>query len=117
MKRKIEIKIFVDFCEKEILNNKVRDYCHLKGSYRGPAHSNCNINVTQKQSNFIRFAIHNFSNYHCHVFFKNLMDKKIDEAKFDNIPRTNEEYISISYHTVVHDFLIVINFYQVLQMN
>ena len=65
------------FCEKEISSDKVRDHCHLTGKYGGPAHSNCNINVTQKQSNFIPFIFHNFSNYDCHMFFKNLVDKKI----------------------------------------
>ena len=59
------------FCEKEILSDKVRDHCHLTGNYRGPAHSKCNINVTQKQSNFIPFIFHNFSNYDCHIFLKN----------------------------------------------
>ena len=62
------------FCEKEILSDKVRDHCHLTGNYRGPAHNTCNINVTQKQSNFILFIFHNFSNYDCHMFFKKLVD-------------------------------------------
>ena len=63
------------FCKK-ILSDKVRDHCHLAGKSRGPAHSKCNINVTQKQSNFIPFIFHNFSNYDCHMFFKKLVDKK-----------------------------------------
>ena len=58
------------FCEKNIDCDKVRDHCHLTGKYRGPARSKCNINVTQKQSNFIPFIFHNFSNYDCHMFFK-----------------------------------------------
>ena len=57
------------FCEKEINSDKVRDHCHLTGSYRGPAHSFCNIIVTKKQSNFIPFIFHNFSNNDCHMFF------------------------------------------------
>ena len=85
------------FCEKEILSDKVRDHCHLTGKYRGPAHNTCNINVTQKQSNFIPFIFHNFSNYDCHMFFKKLVDKKNDKVKFDIIPKTNEEYISVTY--------------------
>ena len=85
------------FCEKEILSDKVRDHCHLTGSYRGPAHSKCNINVTQKQSNFIPFIFHNFSNYDCHMFSKKLVDKKKDKVDFDIIPKTNEEYLSVTY--------------------
>ena len=85
------------FCEKEILSDKVRDHCHLTSKYRGSAHSKCNINVTQKQSNFIPFIFHNFSNYDCHMFFKKLVDKKKDKVGFDNIPKTNEQYISVTY--------------------
>ena len=75
----------------------MRDHCHLTGKYRGPAHSKCNINVTQKQSNFIPFIFHNFSNYDCHMFFKKLVDKKKVKVDFEIIPKTNEEYISVTY--------------------
>ena len=85
------------FCEKNIDSDKVRDHCHLTGKYRGPVHSKCNINVTQKQSNFIPFVFHNFSNYDCHMFFKKLVDKKKDKVDFEIIPKTNEEYISVTY--------------------
>ena len=64
------------FCEKKIFIDKVRDHCHLTGKYRGPAHSVYFKNVIQKQSNFMPFIFHNFSNYDCHMFFKNLVDKK-----------------------------------------
>ena len=66
------------FCEKIIEFDKVRDHCHLTGKYRGPAHNTCNINIKQKDSNFIPFALHNFSNYDCHLFFKRLVDLKKD---------------------------------------
>ena len=85
------------FCEKIIESDKVRDHCHLTGKYRGPAHNTCNINVKQKDSNFIPFAFHNFSNYDCHMFFKKLVDLKKDKVKFKIIPKTNEEYISVKY--------------------
>ena len=85
------------FCEKNIESDKVRDHCHLNGRYRGPSHNICNINVKQKDSNFIPFAFHNFSNYDCHVFFKKLVDLKKDKVKFEIIPKTNEEYISVRY--------------------
>ena len=85
------------YCEKFIESDKVRDHCHLTGKYRGPAHNTCNINVTQKQSNFIPFIFHNFSNYDCHMFFKKVVDKKNDKVNFEIIPKTNEEYISVTY--------------------
>ena len=85
------------FCEKNIESDKVRDHCHLTGKYRGPAHSKCNVNVTQKQSNFIPFIIHNFSNYDCHMFFKKLVDKRKDKVDFEIIPKTNEDYITVTY--------------------
>ena len=69
----------------------------MTGKYRGPPHSKCNINVTQDQISLILFVFHNFSNYDCHMFFKKLVDKKNDKAKFDIIPKTNEEYISVTY--------------------
>ena len=85
------------FCEKNIECDKVRDHCHLTGNYRGPAHSIFIFNVIQNQSIFIPFIIYNFSVYDSHMFFKKLVDKKIDKVKFDIIPKTNEEYISVTY--------------------
>ena len=84
------------FCEKHIESDKVRDHCQLTGKYRGPAHSICNLNVTQDQSNFIPFIFHNFGNFDCHMFFKKLVDKKNDKVKFDIVHKTNEEYISVT---------------------
>ena len=79
------------FCEKEIISDKfVRDHRHLTGKYIGPAHNTCNINVTQKQSNFIPFVFHNLSNHDCHLFFKKPIDMKNDKVKLDIIPKTNE---------------------------
>ena len=84
------------FCEKNIVSDKVRDHCLLTGKYRGPAHSKCNINVTQDQSKLL-FIFHKFSKYDCHMFFKKLVDKNSDIRSSDVIPKTNEEYISVTY--------------------
>ena len=85
------------FCKKNYESDKVGDPCHLTGKYKGPAHSKCNINVSQNQSNLIPFILHNFSNYDCHMFFKKLVDKKFEKIKFDFIPEKFEEYISVTY--------------------
>ena len=65
------------FCETNIESNKVTDHCQLTGSSRGPADQSRKINVTQKQSKFIPFLFHKFSNYDCHLFFKNFVNKKM----------------------------------------
>ena len=93
----MRITIICRFCEGEILSDKVRDHCHLTGKYRGTAQNTCNINVKQEKSNFIPFAFHNFSIYDCHMFFRRLVDLKNDKVKFKNIPKTNEDYISMNY--------------------
>ena len=80
--------------EKESVDNKVRDHCNLTLKCRGPAHNTCNLNVKQKDSNFIPFIFDNFSNYDCHMFFKKLVDKKNGKVEFEIIPKTNEKYKS-----------------------
>ena len=67
------------FCEEEIIFNKVRDHCHLKGAHRAPAPYMRITDVTQKQSNFIPFAFHNFTNFDCLLFFRRHVDKKVIE--------------------------------------
>ena len=85
------------FCEKNIEFDKIRDHRHLTDKNRGPAQNNCKINIRQKQDNFILFVFNNFSNDDCHLFLKNLIDEKNDKVKLDNVPKTNEEYISVTY--------------------
>ena len=46
------------------------------------------------------------------MFFKKLVDKKIDKVKFDIIPKTNEEYIS-----VIYGFFRFIDSYRFLSSN
>ena len=91
-----KLKKICRFFEKEITWSKVGDYRLMTGEYRCPAHKTCNINVIQKQSSFIPIAFDSFSNYDCHLFFKEKVEKKKDEVKFDIIPKTTEEYISVT---------------------
>ena len=48
----------------------VRDHCHLTGRYRGPAHSNCNLNY--KNSFYILVIFHNLSSYDAHFIIKEI---------------------------------------------
>ena len=85
------------FCEKEIIFDIVGDHCHLTGSCRGPARSRCNINVFHDKNDIIPFIFHNFSKHDCRMFFfKKLVDLKNDKVNFEMIPKTNEEYISVT---------------------
>ena len=93
---------FVDcrLCESNIESDEFRDQIQLTGKNRGSAHSKCNINVTQDKGNFINFLFHIFRNYDCHMFFKKLVDEKNDRVKIHIIPKTNEEFISVTYGCV-----------------
>ena len=103
------------FCERNIESDKVRDHCHLTGKYRGPANNVCNINVKQKDSNFIQVAFHNFSKYDCHMFFKRLVDLKKDKVKFKIIPKKTKNILQLNM--VVLDLLIVIVSHQRVWIN
>ena len=88
---------------KQVNSDKVRDqchHCHLTSRNRGPAHNKRVINFTSKQNNFNPFVFHNFSIYDCHLFFKKLVVKKSDKLKFDDIPKTNEDYFSVAYGSI-----------------
>ena len=102
-------------CEKEIFSDKVRERCQFTSKYRGPAHSKCNINGTLKQRSFIPFRYHNFSNYDYHLFFKKIVVKKIDKVKIDIIPKTNEEYIAVTYGYL--RFFDIYRFFHVVQIH
>ena len=69
--------IICRFCDKEIISDKFRDHCNLTYKYRRPLHQSRNINVKQKQSTFLPFMFHILSNYDSHLFYKNLIDKKV----------------------------------------
>jgi len=42
-------------------DTRVRDHCHLTGRYKGPAHSNCNLNF--KDLHCISVVFYNLSGY------------------------------------------------------
>lgn len=82
-------------CDKPILDSKekVADHCHITGSYRGPAHSVCNLNY--KLPTFVPVILHNLRNYDSHLFIKNLCQNK---EQVSVIAQNKEKYISFEKH-------------------
>ena len=78
-------------CKKLVDNDdeKVRDYCHVTGKFRGAAHWNCNINfqLTKK----IPVIFHNLKWYDGHLIFSQL--NKFD-VKINVIPNELEKYMA-----------------------
>ncbi|KYN29281.1 hypothetical protein ALC57_01283 [Trachymyrmex cornetzi] len=69
-----------------------RGHCHLTGRYRGPAHSNCNLNY--KNSFYIPIVFHNLSGYDAPFIIKEIATAY--EGHIDVLPITKEKYISFT---------------------
>ncbi|XP_050457754.1 uncharacterized protein LOC126854768 isoform X2 [Cataglyphis hispanica] len=85
---------YCHICEKTFApdDTRVRDHCHLIGRYRGPAHSNCNLNY--KYSFYIPIVFHNLSGYDSHFIIKEIATAF--EGRIDVLPITKEKYISFT---------------------
>ncbi|XP_071055153.1 uncharacterized protein [Onthophagus taurus] len=93
-----DIAQFCFICQNPftIDQTKVRDHCHISGRYRGPAHTNCNLNY--KLQHFVPVFFHNFSGYDCHLFIKEIA--KLGDG-LDVLPNNKERYISFSKRVLV----------------
>ena len=84
--------VICHICNKELLSeDKVCDYCHFTGEYRGPARRNCNLQCRRPM--IIPVIFHNLQGYDAHLFIKGLAAIKGD---FTCIPSTEEKNISFS---------------------
>ena len=87
-------------CLKPISDNKLRDYCHNTGYYRGPAHSICNLRY--KVPSFIPVVFHNLSGYDADMFIKELA--KYSTNDMNVIAKSKENYITFSSHVPVLEY-------------
>jgi hypothetical protein len=55
---------------QEQSSDKVCDYDHLTGEYRGAAHNKCNM--LARKDKFVPVFFHNLSNYDAHLLIKTL---------------------------------------------
>jgi len=72
-------------------DKRIRDYCHLTGRYRGPAHLNCNLNY--KDSHYIPVIFHNLSGYDSHFIIKEIATAYEGQDLFSI---TKKKYISFT---------------------
>ena len=88
-----EKQFFTDKNSKEFRKmQKVRDYCHYTGKYRGAAHSNCNLNY--KIPKEIPVVFHNGSTYDCHFIIKQLAREF--KGNFECLGENTEKHITFS---------------------
>ena len=86
----------------KLIDDRVRDHCHLTGKYRGAAHSKCNLKM--KTSMFVPVLFHNLEGHDSHLFVKSL---GLSEGNINCIPKTDEKYISFSKNIVMETFINV----------
>src|SRR6266516_436435 len=75
-------------------SKKVRDHCHIFGTYRSPAHSGCNLQLQVKASKMhIPVLFHNGTGYDNHIVMQGIGAM---ECKYEIscIPQNYEKYLS-----------------------
>ena len=91
----LSLLIFDKKLSNDINHQKVRDYCHYTGKYRGPSHRICNLifNLTNK----IAVGFCNGSKYD-YDFIKELGNEF--EGQFECIVENSEIYFPIKNQTI-----------------
>ena len=90
---------FCHICNKELLEDKVRDHCYFTGQYRGAAHNSCNLKC--RKPSILPVIFHNLQGYDAHLFIKQLASLP---GELNCIPSTEEKYISFSKSIKVDEY-------------
>ena len=91
--KNLKCLIFCWICDRliDVIDNKVRDHCHITGKYKGAAHWGYNINL--KISKKVPVIFHNLKGYGSHLIFKEL--SKFN-AKISVIPNGLEKHMALT---------------------
>ena len=78
-------------CSQNIIKDKVRDYCHITGKFRGAVHKECNSKLRIPRK--LPIIFHNLEGYDGHIIFKEL--NNFDNIDIQVIPKSSEKYMNI----------------------
>ena len=84
----------------DLMDEKVRDHCHISGKFRGAAHFSCNANF--KISKKVSVVFHNLKGYYGHLIMKELSNF---DVSIDVIPCGLEKYIAF----IVNRWLVFVD--------
>ena len=84
----------------DLMDEKVRDHCHISGKFRGAAHFSCNSNF--KISIRVPVAFHNLKGYDGHLIMKELSNF---DVSIDVIPCGLEKYMAF----IINRWLVFID--------
>ena len=75
----------------DLVDEKVRDYCHIFGKFRGAAHFSCNaiLKITKK----VPVIFHNLRGYDSHLMIKEISNFNVN---IDVIPNALEKYMAFT---------------------
>ena len=74
---------------------KVRDHCHITGTFRGSAHNLCNLKYTLPRS--IPIFVHNLKNYDSNFIIQEMADLGVKPDNQGTIAKENDQFMAIKY--------------------
>ena len=82
--------------DKDPRGFKVKDHCHLTGTYRGAAHNKCKFYFFCNR--FLPVVMHHLKGYDSHLIIKEAfnINKTLGDRKIDAIPNSYEKFMSIA---------------------
>ena len=85
-------------CDNNYIDNdvKLRDHCHVTGTYGGSAHKNCNINL--KLNHKIPVVFYNLKRYDSHLIMLELSKFNL---KINVIPNGLDKYMNFIFNNKV----------------
>ena len=97
-------------CNKlfDLVDEKVRDHCHISGKFRGAAHFNCNANL--KITKKVPVIFHNLREYDGHLIMKEINNF---DVIIDVIPDGLEKYIAF----IINRDLVFIDSMQFMKLS